>query len=82
MPFLPAFANVRLALVMVLNPLRVTEKTTCSVCLRSPILSMRSLWASRLRPATRIPMGSRLALLGTPCLPPGLRLLIKDMPQM
>ena len=80
LPFLPALAKVRLALVMVLNPLRVTENTTCSVCLRSPILSMRSLWASLLSAGDGIPMGSRLALLGTPCLPPGLRLLIKDMP--
>ena len=53
LPFLPALANVRLALVIVLNPPRVTVKTACSAGLRSLTLSIRSLWASLLRPATR-----------------------------
>ena len=49
----PDLANVRLAAVIVLKPLRVTVKTTCSAGLRSPTRSSRSLCASRLRPATR-----------------------------
>ena len=53
LPREPAREKVRPALVMVLNPLRVTVKTACSACLRSPSRSRRSVWASRLRPATR-----------------------------
>jgi hypothetical protein len=52
-PRLPARENVRPALVTVLKPLRVTLNTTCSAGFRSRTLSIRSLWASRLRPATR-----------------------------
>ncbi len=53
LPREPARAKVRLAVVRVLNPLRVTVNTACSACLRSPSRSSRSVWASRLRPATR-----------------------------
>ncbi|WP_420830560.1 hypothetical protein [Nocardioides aquaticus] len=62
----PARANVRLAVVTERKPVRVTVKTACSACLRSPTRSRRSLWASRLRPATTSPMGSRDSEVGTP----------------
>ena len=77
--FEPARENVRLARVIVLNPPRVTVKTACSACLRSPSRSSRSVWARRLSPATRWPIGSRLSLDATPCRPPGRRLGRRDM---
>jgi hypothetical protein len=75
----PRRLKVRLADVSVRKPPRVTVKTACSVCLRSPIRSMRSLRATRPRAATAKPIGSRNSFEDNPCLPPGLKLLVRDM---
>ncbi len=67
---LPARANARLAVPTVRNPALVTRKTVCSLVLRRPRRSIRSLWANRFRAATARPIGSRFSFSLSPCLPP------------
>ena len=66
-PGAPRLVNARLAVVSVRKPLRVTTWTARSAGPRSPTRSSSSLWASRLRPATSTPIGSRDSAAARPC---------------
>jgi hypothetical protein len=67
---LPARANARPAAPAVLKPALVTRYTVCSLVLRSPSRSIRSLWANLFNAATASPIGSRFSFSLSPCLPP------------
>ncbi len=80
----PVRANARPVAPIVRNPALVTRNTVCSVLLRMPRRSTRSVCASLVRAATISPIGSRRSLLARPFLPPGASAFfaasMKDMP--